>query len=82
MSPLSPPPLPLSALQRARERVLALATAAGFSRCGISTPDLGQDAAHLADWLGRAHGGQGIVLVSHDHAFIDQVCTRVVEVGA
>ena len=38
--------------------------------------------AHLADWLGRAHGGQGIVLVSHDHAFIDQVCTRVVEVGA
>ena len=53
MSPLSPPPLPLSALQRARERVLALATAAGFSRCGISTPDLGQDAAHLADWLGK-----------------------------
>ena len=37
--------------------------------------------AHLADWLGRAHGGQGIVLVSHDHGFIDQVCTRVVEVG-
>ncbi len=38
--------------------------------------------AFLADWLGRAHSGQGIVIVSHDHGFIDGVCTRVVEVGA
>ena len=38
--------------------------------------------AYLADWLGRAHSGQGIVIVSHDHGLIDDVCTRVVEVGA
>ena len=37
--------------------------------------------AYLADWLGRAHSGQGIVIVSHDHGLIDEVCTRVVEVG-
>ena len=38
--------------------------------------------AYLVDWLGRAHAGQGIVIVSHDHGLIDDVCTRVVEVGA
>lgn len=37
--------------------------------------------AYLADWLGRAHGNQGIVIVSHDHTLIDDVCTRIVEVG-
>ncbi|MDD3353156.1 ATP-binding cassette domain-containing protein [Zoogloea sp.] len=37
--------------------------------------------AHLVDWLGKAHGEQGIVLVSHDHGLIDAVCTRVVSVG-
>jgi ATPase subunit of ABC transporter with duplicated ATPase domains len=37
--------------------------------------------AYLADWLGRAHGNQGIVIVSHDHTLIDGVCTRIVEVG-
>ena len=26
-------------------------------------------------------GAQGIVIVSHDHRFIDQVCSRVVNVG-
>ncbi|MBS0371315.1 MAG: ATP-binding cassette domain-containing protein [Proteobacteria bacterium] len=38
--------------------------------------------AYLIDWLGHAHSGQGIVIVSHDHGLIDEVCTRVVEVGA
>jgi len=38
--------------------------------------------AYLADWFARAHAGQGIVIVSHDHGLIDKVCTRVVEVGA
>lgn len=37
--------------------------------------------AFLSDWLGHAHAAQGIVIVSHDHSFIDQVCTRVVNVG-
>ncbi len=37
--------------------------------------------AYLADWLGRTHGNQGIVIVSHDHSLIDDVCTRIVEVG-
>ncbi|MDD2989654.1 MAG: ATP-binding cassette domain-containing protein [Zoogloea sp.] len=36
---------------------------------------------YLADWLGRAHDDQGIVIVSHDPALIDRVCTRVIEVG-
>ncbi len=36
---------------------------------------------YLADWLGRAHVDQGIVIVSHDPALIDRVCTRVIEVG-
>ncbi len=38
--------------------------------------------AFLSDWLGCAHAGQGIVIVSHDQAFIKRVCTRVVTVGA
>ena len=46
-------PLPPEALDRARARVLALAAQAGFARCGISAVDLGEDAAHLADWLGQ-----------------------------
>lgn len=37
---------------------------------------------YLADWLGRAHAGQGIVIVSHDPALIERVCTRVVQVDA
>ena len=37
--------------------------------------------AYLADWLGRAHADQGIVIVSHDPALIQQVCTRVIQVG-
>lgn len=37
--------------------------------------------AYLADWFGRAHASQGIVIVSHDHALIHDVCTRIVEVG-
>ena len=48
-----PCPLPPDALLRARDRVLALSREAGFARCGISQPDLGDDAAHLADWLGQ-----------------------------
>lgn len=35
---------------------------------------------YLADWLGRAHAEQGIVIVSHDPALIDRVCTRVIQV--
>ena len=48
-----PPSLSPEALARARQRVLELATAAGFARCGISGVDLGDDPAHLADWLGQ-----------------------------
>ena len=38
--------------------------------------------AYLADWLGRAHGDQGIVIVSHDAALMAQVCTRILHVDA
>ncbi len=34
-------------------RIRQLAREAGFQRCGISGVDLGEDAAHLADWLGK-----------------------------
>lgn len=38
-------------------RVKALAREAGFQRCGIAGVDLGQDAAHLYDWLAQGlHG--------------------------
>lgn len=37
--------------------------------------------AYLSTWLQAAHQRQGIVIVSHDHGFIDQVCTRIVELG-
>jgi len=37
--------------------------------------------AFLSDWLGRAHGGHGMVIVSHDAGFIGRVCSRVVSVG-
>lgn len=47
------PTLSNDELQRARQRVFALARAAGFQRCGISDIELGSDAAHLADWLGQ-----------------------------
>ena len=36
---------------------------------------------YLADWLGRAHADQGIVIVSHDPALVDRVCTRVIQLG-
>lgn len=49
----TPPSLDTRELQRARDRVLALAREAGFQRCGISGIDLGDDPAHLADWLGQ-----------------------------
>jgi len=53
MSTIVPHGLSPLQLQRARDRVLDLAREAGFARCGISAPDLGQDAAHLAHWLGQ-----------------------------
>ena len=53
MTPLPPALATIPDLQRARARVFELARAAGFARCGISDVQLGQDAAHLADWLGR-----------------------------
>jgi len=34
-------------------RIRQLAREAGFQRCGISGVDLGEDEAHLADWLGK-----------------------------
>ena len=40
---------PVQAVQRIRE----LARAHGFQRCGIAGIELGEDEAHLADWLGQ-----------------------------
>jgi zinc transport system ATP-binding protein len=37
--------------------------------------------AHLSDWLAGEHAGHGIVIVSHDHPFIERVCSRVVTIG-
>ena len=34
-------------------RIRGLAREAGFQRCGITGVELGEDEAHLADWLGR-----------------------------
>ncbi|WP_313643700.1 tRNA epoxyqueuosine(34) reductase QueG [Stenotrophomonas sp.] len=34
-------------------RIRQLARDAGFQRCGVSGIELGQDEAHLADWLGK-----------------------------
>ena len=46
----APAPLdPALAVQRIRE----LARAHGFQRCGIAGIELGEDEAHLADWLGK-----------------------------
>jgi epoxyqueuosine reductase len=46
-------PLPAIDLAALRARVLELAREMGFQRCGISGVDLGEDEAHLADWLAR-----------------------------
>ena len=52
---LAPPPDPgLAALSA---RIKALALESGFQRCGISDIALGEDEAHLRDWL--AHGLYG-----------------------
>ena len=49
MSPAPTPVDPVQAVQRIRE----LARAHGFQRCGIAGIELGEDEAHLADWLGQ-----------------------------
>ncbi|KAG0950271.1 hypothetical protein G6F68_013824 [Rhizopus microsporus] len=49
MSPVPAPVDPAQAVQRIRE----LARAHGFQRCGIAGIELGEDEAHLADWLGQ-----------------------------
>ena len=38
---------------QAVQRIRALARAHGFQRCGIAGIELGEDEAHLADWLGQ-----------------------------
>lgn len=47
-----PLPAPVN-LARATERVREIARAHGFQRCGVSGIELGEDEAHLADWLGK-----------------------------
>ena len=47
--PAPAPADPVQAVQRIRE----LARAHGFQRCGIAGIELGEDEAHLADWLGQ-----------------------------
>ena len=49
-APASPPVPGLAALSA---RIKALALASGFQRCGISDIALGEDEAHLRDWLAR-----------------------------
>ncbi|TIK69222.1 tRNA epoxyqueuosine(34) reductase QueG [Stenotrophomonas maltophilia] len=49
MFPAPAPVDPAQAVQRIRE----LARAHGFQRCGIAGIELGEDEAHLADWLGQ-----------------------------
>lgn len=38
--------------------------------------------AYLADWLARPHRQQGIILVTHDAALMQAVCTRTLELEA
>ncbi len=52
-TPLEPAPDPAALALR----IKALAREAGFQRCGISGIELGQDEAHLLDWLAQGlHG--------------------------
>jgi len=51
---MSAVPLPAPVhLARAAERVRELAREHGFQRCGIAGIELGEDEAHLVDWLGK-----------------------------
>ncbi len=47
-----PAPIPVDPAQ-AVQRIRELARAHGFQRCGIAGIELGEDEAHLADWLGQ-----------------------------
>lgn len=49
---MSPAPIPVDPAQ-AVQRIRELARAHGFQRCGIAGIELGEDEAHLADWLGQ-----------------------------
>ncbi|KRG41675.1 epoxyqueuosine reductase [Stenotrophomonas panacihumi] len=51
MSAVPAPALAPAALAALATRVRVLAREAGFQRCGISGIDLGEDEAHLRDWL-------------------------------
>ncbi len=51
MSAVPAPVLAPAALAALATRVRVLAREAGFQRCGISGIDLGEDEAHLRDWL-------------------------------
>ncbi|WP_313317589.1 tRNA epoxyqueuosine(34) reductase QueG [Stenotrophomonas sp.] len=46
-------------------RVRQLAREAGFQRCGVSGIDLGEDEAHLADWLGKGLYGTMAWMARH-----------------
>ena len=64
MSPAPTPVDPVQAVQRIRE----LARAHGFQRCGIAGIELGEDEAHLADWLGQGlYGTMDWMAVVHAH---------------
>jgi len=46
-------------------RIRQLAREAGFQRCGVSGIDLGEDEAHLADWLGKGLYGTMAWMARH-----------------
>ena len=60
----SPPPADPAALAL---RVKALAREAGFQRCGIAGIELGEDEAHLRDWLANGLYGSMDWMARHGH---------------
>ena len=52
-------------LETLAQRLKALALEAGFQRCGISDVDLGEDEAHLRDWLAQGLYGSMAWMARH-----------------
>jgi epoxyqueuosine reductase len=52
-------------LEALAHRLKALAREAGFQRCGISDVELGDDEAHLRDWLARGLHGSMAWMAHH-----------------
>lgn len=58
-------PAPLVDLAALSRRIKALAREAGFQRCGISDIALGEDEAHLRDWLAQGLYGSMAWMARH-----------------